>query len=70
MVYDPDEQDVREVMEEEDWRERDGEEMEWTYLKTLAVVDVTIEENDAAADGGDVAALGSPPKKRKIVLLH
>jgi len=36
------------VMEEEEWRERAGEEMERTYLKRLAVVDVTMEENDAA----------------------
>ena len=39
------------VMEEEEWRERAGEEMERTYLKRLAVVDVTMEENDAAAWG-------------------
>ena len=44
--------------------------MERTYLKTLAVVGVTMEENDAAADAGDVAALGSPPKNRKMVLLQ
>lgn len=70
MAYDPEEHDMREVMGEEEWRERAREEMERTYLKTLAVVGVTMEENDAAADAGDVAALGSPPKNRKMVLLQ
>ena len=63
MVYDPDEHDVREVMEEEDWRERDGEEIEWTYLKTLAVVDVTMEENDAVADGGTSQRWALPQRR-------
>ena len=51
MAYDTEDHDVREVMEEEEWRERAGEEMERTYFKTLAMVDVMMEENDAAAWG-------------------
>ena len=62
MAYDPEEHDMREVMGEEEWRERAREEMERTYLKKLAVLDVTMEGNDAAVDGGTL--------HRKMVLLH
>ena len=52
VAYDPKDHDVREVVEEEARRERAGEDMERTYFKTLAVVDVTAEDDAAAADGG------------------
>ena len=52
MAYDPEEYNVREIMKAEERRERAGEDMERTYFKTLAVVDVTAEDDAAAADGG------------------
>ena len=53
VAYDPKDHDVREVVEEEARRERDGEDMERTYPKTLAVVDVTVEDDAAATNWGD-----------------
>ena len=74
VAYDPEEYNVREIMKAEERRERAGEDMERTYFKTSAVVDVTAEDDAAASDGGDDnnkgAAAGSPPKKRNILLLH
>ena len=75
VAYDPEEHDAREVVEEEERRERAGEDMERTYLKTLAVVDVAVEE-DRGVEGGDdggvegAAAAGAPPRKRKMALVH
>mmetsp|Transcript_24133 Transcript_24133/g.58299 ORF Transcript_24133/g.58299 Transcript_24133/m.58299 type:complete len:1162 (+) Transcript_24133:1-3486(+) len=49
--------------------------MERTYLKTLAVVDVAVEE-DGGVEGGDdggvegAATGGAPPRKRKMALVH
>ena len=53
VAYDPNDYDVMEVVEEEARRERAGEDMERIYLKTLAAVDVTVEDDASAADWGD-----------------
>ena len=59
IAYDPEEHDAKGVMEEEERREKNGEEMEKTYLKTLAIVDME-----------DVGEMGGGAMNRKMALVH
>mmetsp|Transcript_16323 Transcript_16323/g.35271 ORF Transcript_16323/g.35271 Transcript_16323/m.35271 type:complete len:1272 (-) Transcript_16323:77-3892(-) len=63
VAYDPEEHDTKEVMEEEERRDKGGEDTEKTYLKTLAVVDMPIIA-DGNSNGNDAAM------KKKMALVH
>lgn len=60
VAYDPEEHDAKEVIDEEERREKAGEEIERTYLKTLVVVDVPL------VDGGGEGAA----RTKKMALAH
>lgn len=63
VAYDPEEHDSKEVIDEEDRKEKDGEEMEKTYLKTLAIVDLPMDDSENA---GDTAM----KTNKKMALVH
>ena len=65
VVYDPEEHDSKEVIDEEERREKTGEEMDKTYLRTLGVVDFPVEGSGSAAEGG-----GGKVLTQKMAFIH
>lgn len=73
VAYDPEEHDALEVMEEEERREKSGEEMERTYLKTLAIVDMPEggeETGTPAVDDATKATVATKGVTKKMALVH
>ena len=65
VAYDPEEHDTKEVIDEEERREKNNEEMDKSFLKTLAVVEVPVDAvGEEEEDDTSTSANASPDSKK------
>ena len=65
VAYDPEEHDTKEVIDEEERREKNNEEMDKSFLKTLAVLEVPVDVVGEEEDDTSYAANAASPDSKK-----